>query len=126
MKGSFDYLLENMERSDQPFEWEVYHNLINTKGDINKIYRFNWDTISDHPHYYALMLLLIDFKNNYNVILKVVKDILVDKIKTDRRFIYTNYNNIEVCDWYLEGLTCCDNCGNIWDGYAQCTCYELY
>ena len=126
MKGSFDYLLENMERSDQPFEWEVYHNLINTKGDVNKIYRFNWDTISDHPHYYALMLLLIDFKNNYNVILKVVKDILLDKIKTDRRFIYTNYNNIEVCDWYLEGLTCCGNCGNIWDGYAQCTCYELY
>jgi hypothetical protein len=102
MKGSFDYLLENMERSDQPFEWEVYHNLINTKGDINKIYRFNWDTISDHPYYHALMLLLIDFENNYNVILNVVKDILLDKIKTDRRFIYTNYNNIEVCDWYLD------------------------
>ena len=31
------------------------------------------------------------------------------------------------CDDYDDDkyLIKCDNCGNIWDGYAQCNCYQL-
>lgn len=25
--------------------------------------------------------------------------------------------------WQAEGLEQCVNCGNIWDGYAQCNCW---
>ena len=49
-----------------------------------------------------------------------------------------DYNNTDdyYCDDYddddndnekinIEDLVKCGNCGNIWDGYAQCNCYQL-
>ena len=26
---------------------------------------------------------------------------------------------------YTQNLVTCGNCGNVWDGYTQCNCYQL-
>ena len=35
-------------------------------------------------------------------------------------------DNIDMLDTnYYDDMIKCRNCGNMWDGYAQCTCYQL-
>ena len=41
-----------------------------------------------------------------------------DKIRRDKKEMV----QIEVNGEWLEQ---CDNCGNIWDGYAQCNCWQM-
>lgn len=36
---------------------------------------------------------------------------------------YDDYDDNEKIN--IEDLVKCGNCGNIWDGYAQCNCYQL-
>ena len=36
-----------------------------------------------------------------------------------------NYYNSNDEDTYTQYLFKCGNCGNIWDGCAQCNCYQL-
>jgi hypothetical protein len=34
-------------------------------------------------------------------------------------------NDTDNDDIYTQDLITCDNCGNRWDGYAQCNCYQI-
>ena len=43
------------------------------------------------------------------------------KEKKDRKTYIKDYNT----KYYEDYLITCDNCGNKWDGYAQCNCYQL-
>jgi len=36
-----------------------------------------------------------------------------------------NYYNSNDEDTYTQDLFKCGNCGNVWDGCAQCNCYQL-
>ena len=39
---------------------------------------------------------------------------------------YNNNDNDNNTEYIKpEDLITCDNCGNIWDGYAQCNCYQI-
>jgi hypothetical protein len=46
-----------------------------------------------------------------------------NKMASDNRFVMslTIYDKEEVPE-IPEDLIMCDNCGNVWDGYAQCMC----
>lgn len=123
MEGSLDYLINNMNYYYQPFDWNLYKDLIDTKSNLESISFYEWEYIENDIKYQDIKLLLNDFDNNINTIINLVKEIIIDNIKTDNRFEYCNDNKIKVHSWYLEGMTCCENCGNIWDGYAQCNCY---
>jgi hypothetical protein len=123
MKGSFEYLVDNLNITLQPFVWSLYQDLIDTIENPEHITFYKWEYIEYDIRYQDIRLLLNDFDNNINNIISIVKDIIIDNIKSDNRFEYTDNNNIEVKSWHLEGLICCDNCGNIWDGMAQCYCY---
>lgn len=122
MEGSFEYLVKNLDSSYQPYEWELYTDLIDTKNNLEDKSFYNWDLINSHYLYQDIKLLLNDFNNNINIIIDTVKQILIDFIKEDNRFNYINDENIIVKQWHLDDLICCGNCGNIWDGFAQCNC----
>lgn len=94
--------------------------MIETDYDINKIRNYNWADITDDSRYSDILLLLNDFENNYSNILNIVKSILIDKIKTDYRFEYIDNDNIKIKSWYINFLSCCKDCGNIWDGFGNC------
>lgn len=126
MQGDFDYLINNLEHYLQPNEWVLYNDLLKSKDNLMNINFNNFKYINDHSKYNDIKLLLIDFNNNFNQIVSLVKEILIDKLKDDVRFEYIDDNNIKVKLWHLEGLTYCDNCGIIWDGYAQCVCLYDY
>lgn len=122
MEGSFEYLNNNLDTILQPYEWKLYQDLIDTQYCPEKINFYDWDYIEDDIRYHEIRLLLNDFENNFFIITDIVKDIMIDRIKNDNRFEYNGDNHIKVKWWHLENLVCCDNCGNIWDGYAQCIC----
>ena len=49
------------------------------------------------------------------------------KKNNDDNYRYNSrYNDIYDDDNYnRENLVTCENCGNVWDGYAQCNCYQI-
>jgi hypothetical protein len=123
MEGNFEYLNDNLDIHLQPYEWKLYQDLIDTQYCLENINFYDWDYIKDDIRYQEIRLLLNDFENNFFIIIDIVKNIMINKIKTDNRFEYNGDNYIKVKWWYLESLVCCENCGNIWDGYAQCNCW---
>ena len=68
-------------------------------------------------------MLKKDFKNNFKIILELVQNIVIEKIKNKNGYNYYK-NCVYLNQWVLDGLYQCNYCGNIWDGYAQCTCYN--
>jgi hypothetical protein len=120
MEGNFDYLYNNLMEQLKPPEWDIYRQLIETDYDLDKIRDYHWVDIMNDARYSDILLLLNDFENNYSNILNIVKEILIDKIKTDYRFEYIDNDNIKIKSWYINFLSCCKKCGNIWDGFGNC------
>jgi hypothetical protein len=123
MEGNFDYLINNLDIYLQPYEWILYHDLIETKNNLESINFYEWEFIKDNIKYQEIKLLLNDFENNIVKIIDIVKDIMIENIKNDNRFTYVDDDHIKVKWWHLKSLVKCENCGNIWDGFAQCTCW---
>jgi hypothetical protein len=38
---------------------------------------------------------------------------------------YDDYDDYDYYDNNAQDLITCGNCGNVWDGYAQCNCWQL-
>jgi hypothetical protein len=123
MEGTLDELINNLSTYLQPCEWKLYQDLIDTQYCPENINFYDWDYIKDNIRYLEISLLLNDFENNFLIITDIVKEIIIENIKNDNRFEYNDENNIIVKWWHIEGLIKCENCGNIWDGFAQCNCY---
>ncbi len=97
--------------------WKLYMDLIETKNNIEDVKFYNWDSISFHNDYFLLDIYKKNMNDNINVIINIVEDIVRDITNnTDGYFIVGN-------EVYVDfGLIKCVNCGNIWDGNAQCNC----
>jgi hypothetical protein len=106
--------------------WKLFIELNETKNNIEKPEFYNWDDIYDDEFkcdlYYYIKL---DFEGNFNNIIKLVENHLIENIKYKKGYNYQN-NKLTLEWWVLEDLVQCDNCGHIWDGFAQCSCYLDY
>ena len=102
-------------------EWVLYSDLIDTKDNLENISFYDWNIINNDYRYKYIKELLNDFKNNYDEILKITEEIILDKTNEHEGFCVIN-KKITIEDWVLDGLMKCNICGNIWDGYAQCLC----
>jgi len=103
-------------------EWYLYLELCETENNIEPFDFYNWETINNEEEYNIIFMMKNDFKNNFDVIIDIVQNIVVDNIKHKNGYNYIN-NKVVLDWWVLDGLYQCTNCGNIWDGYAQCICY---
>jgi hypothetical protein len=61
-----------------------------------------------------------DFLTNFN---KCLLSFLNELNKHERFTVLRNGKIIYKPYEFDEDLIQCSNCGNVWDGYAQCTCY---
>jgi hypothetical protein len=56
---------------------------------------------------------------------KVLIILVENELVKDRRFKTDNGCIIDTkVNEDLDGLIQCNNCGNVWDGNAQCLCYD--
>ena len=96
MKGSFDYLVNNLDDYLQPCEWQIYIDLLTSKNNLKKFNEYDWYHITNDLRYKEIELYQEEFELNYSTILELVKEILLDNIKKDHRFEYFNENDIKV------------------------------
>lgn len=101
--------------------WELYMDLIETKNNPEEVDFYDWDAINFHPDAYHLHIYKKHLNECMYIIIAMVENIVRDITNsTDGYNIHDNNIIIE------NELFTCDNCGNVWDGYAQCQCiYDL-
>ena len=81
--------------------WNIIENDIPIIELIN-LEHLNWDKLRD--------ILLCKLYNN---------------MSNDKRFIVTDkIYDLMIINLPPDELICCDNCGNVWDGFAQCLCHN--
>lgn len=104
------------------FGWKLFIELNETKNNIEPKNFYNWEDVYDDNFnesiYYYIKL---DFENNFNEIIKLLEEYIIKNIKETPGYKYEN-NKLTLEWWVLEDLVKCDNCNNIWDGFAQCNC----
>ena len=113
-------LYENLKKVDKiDFLdcWKLYMDLVETEYNPEQVQFYNWENINNHNNYYLLDIYLKNINDNISIIIDIVEYIIKD-ITNNTLGYYICDNNISV-DY---GLVKCINCGNIWDGNAQCNC----
>ena len=99
--------------------WVLYMDLIETKNNIENITFYNWDSINEHTLYYLLDMYKKNINDNIDIIINLVKTIIIDLTNERGGYLIDEDYNIHISFELVE----CENCGNIWDGNAQCNCY---
>jgi len=113
----------NIDKTYHLYNWNLYIELIETKETHESFDFYEWSTIQDNIKYNEiLMLSKLDFSSNFDNIIEIVKSIIIEIIQDTPGYHYEN-NKIKLDWWVYENLVKCNNCSNIWDGYAQCNCY---
>jgi hypothetical protein len=102
-------------------QWYLYLELIETRKNIEKFNFYSWYLIEDEPEYEHIFILSMDFENNYELILNIVKNIIINNTNKQNGYYCVN-DKIIIEQWKLDNQYQCNNCGNIWDGYSQCNC----
>jgi rubrerythrin len=123
-------LINNIKKYHQPIEWEIVQQIYNTNEPKEDYKQFSWRVLENNNKYNKLYDLLDDYYKNYDEIKKLVYEMALEetlkieffKILRNGKIIDNNNYDEEV----PEGLYRCDNCGNIWDGFAQCDCSYRY
>ena len=85
----------------------------------------------EDSEYWINEFILEQIKTKYPDISKVnaskIKDLILEELnKTENYIILKNQKIIYKCSEVPENMFECDECGNIWDGCAQCNCYLDY
>ena len=104
------------------FGWELYMDLYETYHNPEPFSFYDWSEINDEPRFTEIVTLKNDFQQNIDIAINIVKEIIIENINFTNGYNYKD-NKIILEWWVTEGLTKCNHCGNIWDGYAQCICY---
>lgn len=103
--------------------WELYIELFETRHNVEKISFYKWDSIIYDDFYNEIMnLCKNNLKDNIGTILFILEKNIIENINSTNGYSYNN-DTLNIEWWVLEDLVKCTNCGDIWDGFAQCTCY---
>ena len=117
--STLDYMIDTIPVYMQPYEWTAYRQLKNNSDYID-IYCFE-----KHKDFSKLLELNSNLEKNYSELITLVYSITLEETKKLPRFRCLRGNKFIdtiIEDPIPKGLIRCDNCGNIWDGNAQCTC----
>jgi len=92
-------------------------------GCIPKYYDENlWEKVIDES---PLIKIINLNKFDWKGLIDILNIHIYDKMKQDDRFIINDkiiYDKMKLPE-IPEDMILCENCGNVWDGFAQCMCY---
>lgn len=109
--------LKSIHKIDYLDCWNIYMDLVETEHNVENVDFYNWEYISFHKDYFLLDMYKRNINDNIETIINMVEDIIRDITNnTDGYFIVGDIVHVDF------GLIKCVNCGNIWDGNAQCNC----
>ena len=109
----------NINKNDYLECWKLYMDLVETEFNPENMFFYDWDLISYHEYYNELDMYKKNINDNMSIIIDIVENIVKNITNnTDGYFIIDN--NILV----NYDLISCKDCGNIWDGFSQCNCYN--
>jgi hypothetical protein len=98
--------------------WKLYMDLIETEFNPEDIQFYDWDLIKNHENYNNLDMYKRNINDNMNIIIDIVEYIIRDITNNTEGYFIVNDNILANYD-----LIRCGDCGNMWDGFAQCNCF---
>ena len=98
--------------------WYLYMDLIETRYNPEQTQFYDWSSIYNNDMFYDLHLLIRNIEGNMNIVIAIVEKIVKNITNDMNGYTIYNNNDIEIS----IGLSKCELCGNVWDGYAQCMC----
>jgi hypothetical protein len=122
--------IDKIKKYHQPIEWEIVKQIYNTNEPNDDYKQFSWRVLESNSNYDKLYDLLDDYYKNYTEIKRLVYEMALEE--TSKIEFFKMLRNGKIIDnhtYYDEvpdGLFRCGNCGNIWDGFAQCDCSYRY
>lgn len=123
-------LIDKINKYHQPIEWEIVQQIYNTNEPNDDYKQFSWRVLESNSNYNKLYDLLDDYYKNYTEIKKLVYEMALEETSKIESFkMLRNGKIIDNHTYYDEvadGSFRCGNCGNIWDGFAQCDCSYRY
>jgi hypothetical protein len=116
----------NINRTDYLECWKLYMDLVETEFNPEDINFYDWELIANHNNYNHLDMYKKNINDNMTVIIEIIEYIIRDITNnTDGYFIIDNNILLTLHNYsYNYELIKCNDCGNIWDGNAQCNCYN--
>lgn len=108
--------INSLPKFCQPLGWKNYVRLCEKKWD-----KINWN-VFDTSYQDIIPLLLLDKEKNYITLLNIVKENMILQLNNSPMLTIID-DNINYTPDIPDDMIQCDNCGNIWDGNAQCNCY---
>ena len=99
--------------------WKLYMDLIETEFNPEDIQFYDWDLINNHENYNNLDMYKRNINDNMSIIIDIVEYIIRDITNNTEGYFIVNDNILANYD-----LIRCSDCGNMWDGFAQCNCYS--
>jgi hypothetical protein len=114
-------LMRNVPKFRQPIYMKTLRLYLHIEDGFFEKNEQMWGKVTDDlPLSYKVIYLdWIDLKNN--IIRYTYKELSNDdKFRVVNKVIYDNNEHYDVPDDLIQ----CNNCGNVWDGFAQCLCYD--
>jgi len=107
----------NINKNEYLESWKLYMDLVETEFNPEDINFYDWNLIINHENYNSLDMYKRNINDNMTIIIDIVENIIRDITNNTYGYIIihdeiiANYNLIK-----------CNDCGNMWDGNAQCNC----
>ncbi len=109
----------NINKNEYLECWKLYMDLVETEFNPEDLYFYDWELIKNHENYNLLDMFKKNMNDNMTVIIEIVEYIIRDITNNTEGYFIFNDNILANYD-----LIRCNDCGNIWDGNAQCNCYN--
>lgn len=125
--NNFDNLINTIPPFKRCNIMDFYYNVFNNKNINESIEIFNeYMYLLEYTDiYYMVNFLSLLLNKNIKTIKSIIINKIIESIKNNNNYEYDINNNtyIYIPDIIQDGMFQCENCGNIWDGNAQCDCF---
>ena len=104
--------------------WKLYMDLVETEFNPEDINFYDWELIKNNDNYEQLDIYKRNINDNMSIIINIVEEIIRDITNNTEGYFIVNNNILlnQPSANYNYDLIICNECGNIWDGNAQCNC----
>ncbi len=109
----------NINKNEYLECWKLYMDLVETEFNPEDLHFYDWELIKNHENNNLLDMFKKNINDNMTVIIEIVEYIIRDITNNTEGYFIVDDNILANYD-----LIRCNECGNIWDGNAQCNCYN--
>jgi hypothetical protein len=107
----------NIDKANYLPCWNLYMDLVETINNPEDQSFYDWESVIHHPDAYNLHVYIKNLNDNMHILTAIIKNIVINI--TNETPGYQIIDDNIIIDNYM---VTCENCGRVWDGYAQCDC----